>query len=103
MSQHNLKTLVEVLNDLKKQGYTEDFNFNDGSLMLLGGSDKYSPSEIVVKEEFRFEGESNPADSSILYALETFDGKKGTMVDSYGASAHDELEEFIKKADSDVS
>jgi len=103
MSQHNLKTLVEVLNDLKEQGYTEDFNFNNGSLAVLGGTGKYSPEEITVNEEFRFEGESNPADSSILYALTTSDGKKGTMVDSYGAASHNDLEAFIKKADSEVS
>lgn len=98
MSQHNLKTLVEVLNDLKDQDYITDFNFVNGRLTALGSTDEYSASDVIIKEEFRFEGESNPADSSILYALETKDGTKGTLVDSYGADSHTELEEFLQKA-----
>ena len=103
MSQHNLKTLVEVLNDLKDQGYTTDFNFVNGKLSALGSTDKFDSDQIIIKEEFRFEGESNPADSSILYALETTDGIKGTLVDSYGAGSHTELEDFLKKADNQVN
>lgn len=103
MSQHNLKTLVEVLNDLKDQDYTTDFNFVNGQLAALGSTEKYSSEDVVIKEEFRFEGESNPADSSILYALETSDGTKGTLVDSYGAESHTDLEEFLKKADNQVN
>ncbi|MDX1629353.1 MAG: hypothetical protein R3345_11675 [Fulvivirga sp.] len=99
MSEHNLKTLSQVLNDLKDQGYTEDFNYQDGKLVILGSTDSYVPDEIIIRNEFRFEGESNPADSSILYALETSDSRKGTLVDSYGARSHSELEEFLKKAD----
>ncbi len=98
MSQHNLKTLVEVLNDLKDQDYITDFNFVNGRLTALGSTDEYAASDVMIKEEFRFEGESNPADSSILYALETKDGTKGTLVDSYGADSHTELEEFLQKA-----
>ncbi|MEP2770694.1 MAG: hypothetical protein ABJH05_01010 [Fulvivirga sp.] len=103
MSEHNLKTLVEVLNDLKDQGYTTDFNYVNGQLAALGSTDKYKPEDIIIKEEFRFEGESNPADSSILYALEAKDGTKGTLVDSYGADSHTDLEEFLKKADNQVN
>lgn len=102
MSQHNLKTLVEVLNDLKDQGYSSDFNYSNGKLAALGSKDTFSPEEVILKNEFRFEGESNPADSSILYAIETSDGTKGTLVDSYGAQSHTDLEEFLKKADNQV-
>jgi len=103
MSQHNLKTLVEVLNDLKDQGYDADFNYINNSLMVLGSSDTYEAKDVIIREEFRFEGESNPADSSILYAIETTDNVKGTLVDSYGAQTHTSLEEFLKKADNQVS
>lgn len=102
MSAHNLKSLVEVLNDLKRQDYTVDFNFTDGKLKALGTKDAYNASEVIIENEFRFEGESNPADSSILYAIKTTDDKKGTLVDSYGAKAHTDLEDFLKKADNQV-
>ncbi|MTI20019.1 hypothetical protein E1176_03195 [Fulvivirga sp. RKSG066] len=99
MSQHNLKTLVEVLNDLKEQGYTADFDYREGKLVTLGNTDSsFDPDGVTIKEEFRFEGETNPADSSILYAIETADHTKGTLVDSYGADTHTDLEDFLKKA-----
>jgi len=33
---------------------------------------------------YRFEGELNPSDNAILYAIKTNDGEKGTIVDAYG-------------------
>lgn len=98
MSQHNLKTLVQVLDDLKQQGYTVDFNFEDGKLHALNNQGSFSADEVKITEEFRFEGDTNPADESILYAIEA-GPLKGTLIDSYGAKSDDSLERFIKKAD----
>ncbi|WP_315824238.1 hypothetical protein [Paraflavitalea speifideaquila] len=45
---------------------------------------------MKIIRTFRFEGESNPDDSSILYVIEANDGLIGYSLDSYGAiSSHD--------------
>lgn len=98
MSKHNLNTVVEVLDKLKDEGFKEDFEFRNHTLKKVGSSKPYKASEVEVVQEFRFEGESNPSDSSILYALETIDGKKGTLIDSYGAKSNLELQNFINTA-----
>ena len=42
---------------------------------------------------YRFEGESDPSDSSILYVMEANDGSIGYSVDAYGAfSNHDDVD-----------
>ncbi|MEQ9164811.1 MAG: phosphoribosylpyrophosphate synthetase [Fulvivirga sp.] len=98
MSKHDLHTVVEVLDKLKKEGFKDDFEFSNHSLKRVGQSKPYKVSEVEVVEEFRFEGETNPSDSSILYALKTEDGNKGTLIDSYGPQANMELQNFIRAA-----
>ena len=55
----------------------------------------YQPKEIIVVNFYRFEGDSDPGDSSILYIIETIDGTKGTLLDSYGAQNSGVLSEFM--------
>ena len=62
-------TLSETLNDLRKEGYTEDFNLLQDCLECRNGQYKVFSNEFKVDKYFRFEGESNPSDSAILYAI----------------------------------
>lgn len=104
MSTHNLKPLSEVMKDLKSEGYREDFIFRDNKLFTSGSeAESYDASEVIIKDEYRFEGDSDPADMSILYAIETSGGKKGTLVDSYGASSDIDLEDFLGNARYEVN
>lgn len=98
MSTHNLKPMSEVMTDLREKGYTDDFNYRDGELHNDSQKKVYQPKEITITEEYRFEGETNPEDSSILYTLETSAGEKGVLTNSYGADTNVELEEFLDKA-----
>lgn len=92
----DLKTLQACLAKMLSLGYTEDFKAEDGSLLRALRSDKvYAPHEVSIVNFFRFEGSSNPDDMSILYAIETNDGTKGTLVDAYGTYASPEVNEFI--------
>lgn len=96
MSLHNLKSLSQVSNELRKQGYKTEFNFKDGKLIPLGKDHSYTASDVAIRREFRFEGETNPADESILYALECKDGEKGIISNGYGAYANQKLEQFLQ-------
>ena len=78
-------TLVEALQSLKAEGYQYDFNLISNGLHCKELDLKVGAADFQVEEIHRFEGDSNPDDSSILYVLSTSDGVKGTMVDAYGA------------------
>ena len=56
----------------------------------------FTPEQVKIINFFRFEGMSDPEDNSILYAIETDSGLKGTLVDAYGAKSDPEVDEFIK-------
>jgi len=69
----------------------------------------YNPEDLTIIKTFRFEGDSNPDDSSIIYLIEASDGLIGYSMDAYGAySNHDDegkYDDFIKlvhKEDRDV-
>lgn len=77
-------TLSEAINDLQKDGYTEDFNLCDEGIENKSKKKKHYPEELNVVKYYRFEGKSNPDDNSVLYVIETADGDKGLLVDAYG-------------------
>lgn len=94
-----LKTLVEVHAKLLADGYKEEFAVNDDLLRALSTDKTYKPEEVKIVNFFRFEGQTDPADSSILYVLETVDGTKGTLVDAYGPDADADKTLFIKQVE----
>lgn len=86
--------LTEKLEELQKEGFTHQFDLKDGALQADG--QKYSADQLEIVEEYRFEGESNPDDLSVLYAVKADDGTQGTVIDAYGTYADNELGEFLK-------
>lgn len=65
------------------------------SLHNLPGKKLYAPEDVHIQNFYRFEGDSNPDDEAILYAIQTTDGIKGTLVDAYGPSADADVNAFI--------
>ena len=95
-----MKTLASCINKMTVEGYTEDYKVNESSqLVSLRDEKNYSPDEVHIVNFYRFEGASDPADNSILYAIETNDGTKGTLTDAFGPYADINIDKFIKKVE----
>ncbi len=93
-------TLSETINELRKQGYTEDFNLQQNCLECRNGEFKVFADEFKVDKYFRFEGESNPSDSAILYAISSDSKKlKGVLVNAYGIYSEPMTDELLEKLD----
>jgi hypothetical protein len=90
-------TLSEAVNDLKKRGYTEDFNLQPHCLECTSLNVQVNPEHFVVDEYHRFEGMSNPDDNSIVFAISSDEGVKGTLVDAYGMYSENLTAPMIKK------
>lgn len=93
---HYMKSMVDCLNKMMADGFTENFKVENEKLVSLSDDHSYEPDEISINNFFRFEGASDPEDNSILYAIVTKDGKRGTLVDAYGAYSDVDINEFIK-------
>ncbi len=93
----NYESLVDALNDLKERGYVADFA-TDTVCLYCGELDiRLNPEEFQVDEVYRFEGDSNPDDSAVLYAISSSTGIKGTLIDAYGAYSKSLSFEMAKK------
>jgi hypothetical protein len=80
-------TLSGALDDLARRGFTERFGATDGRLRAAEGGKTFRPEELTIREFHRFEGVSDPDDMSIVYAIESRDGTRGTLVDAFGVYA----------------
>lgn len=85
------------IEEYQDKGYTTNFSFQDGSLIDSGSGTKYNVDQVELKEEYRYEGMSDPSDMSILYILETDDGKKGTCLMAYGPNADYDAAQWFNK------
>jgi hypothetical protein len=94
-----MQTLSTVITKLTQRGYEVQFKVTDKGLLSLSSDKVYNPEQVKICHFYRFEGESNPSDNSILYAIETQDGEKGTLVDGYGASSDELIDHFIKQVE----
>lgn len=91
------KNEINWIKKYEQQGYIDTFIINDKHLIDVNKKTKYSPNEVYIVEEHRFEGMSDPSDMSILYVLESNDdSSKGTYLMAYGPTADIEIAEFFK-------
>ncbi len=86
----------DLIRKYESEGFTHNFRHDSGKLKDTESDKTYTPEDIKIINEHRYEGMSNPSDLSILYALEMQDGSKGTFLMAYGPSADVETAEFFK-------
>lgn len=96
---NELTTLSKITNDLTKDGFTENFLMTDEGLKAPSKNKVFNEEDVKIVKHCRFEGETDPADMSIVYAVKTNDGVKGIIVAGYGPNADTQLMEFIKNVE----
>ena len=93
-----MSTLSQVLEKLRIQRRDNEFVM-EGEYFTTANGNKYSPEQLTIIKTYRFEGESDPSDSSILYVIEANDGLIGYSIDAYGVyTNHDAAyDDFMRK------
>jgi hypothetical protein len=89
-----MTTLTAVLEKLRQQHNDNEFTpKNDGFINPNGNF--YKPEDLTIIKTYRFEGQSDPGDSSIVYLIQANDGTMGYTMDAYGAyTTHDEVDNY---------
>ncbi|TKT86518.1 NADP-dependent oxidoreductase [Dyadobacter frigoris] len=87
-------TVSTAISKLRKQGFTIDFNLKDNSLTHPEGVLK--AGDFTIVDVYRYEGNSDPADEAVVYAIESKDGIKGILVTGYGISSDPASEDILK-------
>jgi hypothetical protein len=97
--QHSMATLSMVLEKLRLKNQANEFRISGEGFTADNGK-TYQPEQLKIIRTYRFEGDSNPSDSSILYLIEANDGLIGYSIDAYGAYSNHEddgYDDFIKR------
>ena len=99
----DMSTMTSCTASLTKEGFTENFIVTEKGIEAPSNQKTYIPDEVKIVSFYRFEGETDPADSAILYAVETNDGVKGMLIDSYGSPyVSQKVSTFIREVE-DIS
>ena len=92
------ETVVGALEGLKARGYTLNFNIAFDKISCSENDICLNPDEFEIVEVYRFEGDSNPDDEDVVYAVESRDGSiKGVITSAYGTYADTVSDEIIQK------
>jgi hypothetical protein len=91
-------TLTEAMEALRGEGYVENFNLKQNCIESSSANYQIRHHEFEIDKFFRFEGDTDPADESILYAVssEKYD-LKGILVSAYGVYSEPLVDEMMKK------
>ena len=95
------RSLINVEKKLNADGFIQDFNVVDGRLQTINSESNksYAADEVTIVDFYRFEGESDPDDMSVLYAIEANDGVRGTISNAYGTYADTDTDDFLKQVE----
>ncbi len=90
-------TVAEAVKGLKQRGFTIDFNLEPDRISCPKTQLSLTPADFEITEFYRFEGDSDPADEAIVYAIESKEGSKGVLVNGFGISSEEVGEEMVEK------
>jgi hypothetical protein len=95
---HTYETVTEALADLSERGYTAELSLRADCLFCQRKELRLNPDEFAIDEVYRFEGNTDPADETIIYAISSIDGEtKGTLVNAYGTYSSSVNEDLVSK------
>jgi hypothetical protein len=96
-----MNTLSQIMEKLRQKGLDNEIKMTDhGKMQGSGENQIYSPEDLTIIKTYRFEGDSDPADNSVLYLLEDKNGQIGYILDAYGMYSSQEVagfDDFLKK------
>jgi hypothetical protein len=93
------RTLGEAVEDLRRRGFSEDFEFLGKTFRAVNSGKTFTANDLTIVEHHRFEGASDPDDMAVLYAIEAADGTRGTIADAFGPQANPDLGAFLKNVE----
>jgi hypothetical protein len=93
-----METLSGAIRRLERAGFSGSFRARPDGLLALEANRLYAPEDLVVEEIVRFEGDSDPEEQAVLFALSSRDGRaRGTFIATYGVFADPTAAEIMRR------
>ncbi|HMS33708.1 MAG TPA: phosphoribosylpyrophosphate synthetase [Ignavibacteria bacterium] len=94
--QKEMSTLTETIEKFRTKQFIHDFHIKDDYLVCDETGEKFSAEELIIERTGRYEGDSNPDDMSVIYAITANSGTQGILIDAFGAYSNPAISEFIR-------
>ncbi|MCC7050208.1 MAG: hemerythrin domain-containing protein [Bacteroidia bacterium] len=97
--QNTYSTSVEAINDLQLRGYTHEFILDDERECVVchQHSVTLSPDDFKIDFYYRFDGQTNPDDETIIYAISSHKHNvKGLIINAFGVYADGRVNRLIE-------
>jgi hypothetical protein len=92
-----METEQEALARLADDGYQSEFEIVEDGVRCPECGEVVAPEDVEIDETVRFEGPSNPDDQSVVFALRTPSGHRGTLPSSYGPEVGGERADVLRR------
>ena len=92
---YHYATVTEAIAELKSNGYNLDFNLEENCIVCH--PERFEPEDFEIKEVYRYEGDSDPADEATVYGIKSKTGMKGILVTGYGIATDNVSENILNK------
>ncbi len=100
MKRKSYDTVTEAMAGLRKLGYTFDFSIlTEKECLICNLTDTVlSPDDFEIDDFYRFEGDSDPGDAMIVYAISAKKHDlKGIVVNAFGMYGANASSAIVKK------
>lgn len=91
-----MRTLSNAIERLVSRGFTAHFGVVGDRLRAFDSGKAFRADEVMIREFQRFEGVSDPDDMAIVYAIESTDGTRGSLVDAFGTYSNPTVGAFLR-------
>lgn len=88
-------TVSEAINKLRAEGFVTDFNLEDNCIIC--NTEKFKNEDLEIVDVYRYEGDSDPSDEAIVYAIESKSGIRGILINGYGVSSDSRIANIVQK------
>ncbi|MCB9169468.1 MAG: phosphoribosylpyrophosphate synthetase [Flavobacteriales bacterium] len=91
-------TLSQAVNDLQRRGYVDELELAGTHIACRARAIELDPDAFVIDEFHRFEGETDPSDESIVYAISAGSaGIRGILINAYGPYGSEVTQAMVRK------
>ncbi|WNM18408.1 hypothetical protein [Flavobacterium capsici] len=89
-NRYHYASVSKALEELKEKGFTVDFNLQEDVI-------EQNPAHFEIIHIYRYEGDSNPDDSAVVYGIKSTKGDKGVFVAGYSANSESHAAQVLRE------
>jgi hypothetical protein len=89
--------LADAVESLKEKGFDHSFELGENFITCKALEVEYSTDELSILETHKFDKGTDPGSESTIYAIQSDNGVKGTLITSYGKYVDPEKAKLIDR------